>query len=226
MKLETLVNQLAELPGLYKEALALSSYSQELWLAQGLITAEELVEYAKLQQIEEDISEQIYQAQKGVAWLDKEYPKEYQAVLARLAELEPYILLVKKIGDTLFNIRNDSHKFDEFGVKELVKSIRSIFFKTPDPEKLEYEELAVKRERLGRTGSKVMKIREVAGKAHILAVTEAKANAEARLKAKYATQLARKRELDQLMRSRRLDKFGRKWAQIKELLEVAIRLAG
>ena len=212
MRKETLVNHLAELPALYRERHEYSQGRNKDWLF-----GEELAEYKRLEQIKSDIDQQVVEAEGTVLRLSPEYPKEYQTILARQAELLPYIKQVGVIGSTLMNL--NSIDFPQ------VRAVMRLFALLSSAE-AEYQELSNAKEHKERVNSKVTKIRLAVYEVYNAEVAKVKAQTRERLEIQHANSLKRKAELEQLARSRQQEKLRPINARIRELLNTAIELGG
>ncbi len=176
---------------------------------------EEIAEYQKLAQIESDIDQQVNEAQKTIKRQIPEYPEEYKAILARLAELEPYIKQVKAITSSVNNLY--SIDFPQ------VEAIRGLLWNKSASE-IEYQELSEAKERRERQNSKVTKLRVAAYEAFDAEVKKVKTQTQERLEIQYADSLKRKAELEQLALYRQQKKLQPISTRIRELLDTAIQL--
>lgn len=207
----TLVKHLAELPNLYTEQRNCAGRWTEEWL-----TGEELAEYQCLSEIERDIARQVDEAGQTVPRETRIYPKEYQDLLAQLAERKPYTQQVSAIMSALRN----------FNVIDFpqVRTLANIFY-SPCVEEIEYRELTEAQGRRERVNSKVAKIRRAAYEVYEAKVKKMEAQTRARLEWHAAGSLKRKEELERLAHSRKQAKLQPINTQIRELLDTAIQLA-
>ncbi len=210
MKKETLVNHLAELPALFQEWWPCRNCWDKDWLV-----GEELAEYKRLEQLESDLIQQVDEAEKTVSRPTPEYPKEYLAILARLAELRPYIKQEEAICSSLRNL--DCMVFPQ------VTTLRA-FCETRTAQKVEYDELSNAKERKEYANSKVTRIRLATYEVYNAEVKKVKAQTKERLETQFADSLKRKVGLEQLARSRQREKLQPIIRQIRELLDTAIKL--
>ena len=211
MKKETLVNHLAELPALYQEWQGYKNCWDTDWLV-----GEELAEYKRLEEIESDIDQQVKEAGDTVIRVSPDYPKEYQAILARLAELKPSIKREEAIESALVNL--DRMIFPQ------VMGVRGLFG-SPSVEKVEYRELSNAKDRKEFANSKVTKIRHATYEVYEAEVKKVKAQTRERLETQYADSLKRLAELKRLARSRQREKLQPINARIRELLNTVIGLS-
>ena len=99
MKKETLIKHLADLPALHREWWDYRSRPDSDWLV-----GEKLAEYKRLEQVKSAIDQQVREAEETVSRPSPVYPEEYQAILARRAELEPHINQLKQITILHFSV--------------------------------------------------------------------------------------------------------------------------
>ena len=207
---ETLINHLAGLPALYQEWREYKHRWTKDWLV-----GSELTIYERLEKVEQDIDQQVSEAEQTVIRISPDYPEEYQAILARLAELKPSIDREEVIESALMNL--DRMVFPQvMGVAGL--------FASPSVEKVEYRELFAAKDHKEYANSKVIKIRKAVYEVYNAEVAKVKAKTRERLETQYADSLKRKQELEQLARSRRQEKLLPITARIRELLDTALEL--
>jgi hypothetical protein len=209
MNKETLLKHLAELPTLYQEW----QRYQNSWTKDWLVDAE-LAEYKGLEGIKSDIDQQVEKAGHTIPRPPPEYPKEYQTILVRLAELKPSIQREEAIESALRNL--------DFAVFPQARRVANLL-DSPSAKKEEYRELSAAKDRKEYANSKVAKIRVTAYEVYNAAVKKIQVETKERLEIQYADSLKRKEELEQLAHSRQREKLQPIHARIRELLDTAIK---
>ena len=210
MSKETLVNHLAELPALYQEWKKYTYCWSMAWLV-----GEELAEYKRLEEIGADICRQVKEAGDAVIRISPDYPEEYVAILARLAELKPSIKREEGIESALVNL--DRMIFPQ------ATGVRELFFGSLSLKKVEYQKLSAAKDRKEYANSKVTRMRHIADEVYKAEVLKVEAQSRERLETQYADSLKRKAELEQLARSRQQEKLQPVNAGIRELLDTSIQ---
>ncbi|KKK73721.1 hypothetical protein LCGC14_2890980 [marine sediment metagenome] len=208
MEKETLVNHLAELPALFQEWREYSNCWTKDWLI-----GEELTEYEGLKQIESDIDRQVDEAEHSIIRPLPDYPKEYKAMLAQLAELVPYIKQVEMVRRALSNL--DRMVFPQ------AQEVTRLFWNKSVAE-IKYQDLSATKDRREYANSKVTKIRLAVYEVFTDEVKKIATQTRERLEAQHTDSLKRKRALEQLARSRQQEKLQPINARIKELLAAAL----
>lgn len=214
-----MIEKLADLLKLCEELDSYSQYGSDHWVEQGILTAEELAEWTQIEHVDLAIDKRVREATDAVHRPVVIYTKEYQSILDRMAELQPVITQVETIQSALTNLN-----YNEFD-GNLWYNARHIFNRTKSPEEIEYQELREKAAGLERKGSKVEKGRTARFTEYAEALDKVKAQTLATLQAEYATQLARKHELDGQVERRLRDKKAPILQQIDALLESVVEVA-
>ncbi len=205
------------------------------WVALGLITAEEYADYMNGSAVESKMWKVGRDAEEAVQRPDcfDQYPKEYQAILKRLAVLEPDVKLVKDTWEMLRGLTSmrgnrysDGSSFgSRLGISDAADLAFAFFKDLPGEDGAEYNELKATQERRSqRDGTVVRRINhanydswEAERRKAKVAAMEAFA-----LEPANAAAIARKKEVEDLVDRRQDEKVRGIGKAIRECLVKAL----
>ena len=188
------------------------------WVGAGLMTESEFQEWRRVGELESQMYHVGRDAEDSIPRPDcfDQYPKEYQDILRRLAELEPDVNLIKGTREMLRSLTSNrgnqygdrTTRGSRLGIDQVADQVFAFFESLPGEDMTEYSNLKAAQERRSqREGTIVRRINHASFDAWDAQKREARAAAMGTFRLEHKADFELKARIDSAVERRRKDKI-------------------